>query len=276
MRFHLVILALTASLLLPVAAVAADEPDVNCRAFRTGAGISCGGSETIVVPGRSAPERPQASRRAPRQTSSQQADSNKEAYPQLVTRPDGSQCQRTGYRDPTNQVGAQIGRDAADAFAAGVPRCPAQPAPAAQETDPAVFAVRFWRDVPLPQPRPSIAPGWAITGKYAYLETHGERSHTYTSDTPLGPLVLDARGRYYVDWGDGTKDGPYDFEGRPWPEGRITHTYIDVGFYDVVVTEEWSSTWHIGAAQGELSGLHTEGRIPQFRVEQLQVVVTAD
>jgi hypothetical protein len=143
----------------------------------------------------------------------------------------------------------------------------------AQSVDPVVFAIQAWQDVPLPKPSPSIAPGWAITGKYAYLETRGERRHTYSSDTPLGPLALEATGRYYVDWGDGTKDGPYSIEGRPWPDGEITHTYIDVGTYDVVVTEDWTSTWRIGDASGQIGGLRTEGRIPGFRVEQIQAVV---
>ena len=141
------------------------------------------------------------------------------------------------------------------------------------ELDPVVIAIRAWQDIPLPKPNPHIAPGWAITGKYAYLETRGERQHTYTTDTPLGPLTLEATGRYYVDWGDGTTDGPYSVEGRPWPDGEITHTYIDVGTYDVVVTQEWSSTWSIGPFGGTLGGLRTEGTIPDFRVEQIQVVV---
>ena len=142
-----------------------------------------------------------------------------------------------------------------------------------ESLDPTLIAIRAWQDIPLPAPTPHIAPGWAITGKYAYLETNGARSHTYTTDTPLGPLTLEASGRYYVDWGDGTTDGPYTVEGRPWPEGEITHTYIDVGRYDVVVTEEWSATWSLGGTGGELGGMRTQGRIPGFRVEQIQVVV---
>ncbi len=149
--------------------------------------------------------------------------------------------------------------------------CPGQPATA---IDPVVYAVQFWQDIPLPTPAPSIAPGWAITGKYAYLETHGQRQHTFTRDTPFGPLVLMATGEYLVDWGDGEQTGPYDIEGGPWPDGQITHTYINVGTYDVVVTEQWSATWRLGGETGTLTGLSTEGRIEDFRVEQVQAVVS--
>jgi len=156
-------------------------------------------------------------------------------------------------------------------MAAQFPPCPGV---AGGAIDPVVYAISFWQDIPLPKPGPFIAPGWAITGKYAYLETHGERQHTYTRETPFGPLVLTATGRYSVDWGDGTQTGPYDFEGGPWPDGEITHTYIDVGIYDVVVTEQWSATWRLGGESGTLSGLQTEGRIEDLRVEQVQAVVS--
>ncbi len=155
-------------------------------------------------------------------------------------------------------------------MSADYPLCPSN---GAEAVDPVVIAIRAWQHIPLPKPRPHIAPGWAITGKPAYLETQGELRHTYTTDTPLGPLTLEARGRYYVDWGDGTRDGPYTVEGRPWPDGEITHRYIHVGRYDVVVTEEWTADWRVAGFGGQLGGMQTEGRIPDLRVEQIQVVV---
>ena len=137
---------------------------------------------------------------------------------------------------------------------------------------PAEYAARYWRDVPLPKPGPRIAPGRAITGMLAFLETHGETTHTYNQGTPIGPLAITATGRYYVDWGDGTTTGPHDFEGKAWPDGRITHQYIDVGTYDVVVTERWTATWRLGPASGVLSELRTTGRIDDFPVQQIQAV----
>lgn len=155
-----------------------------------------------------------------------------------------------------------------------LPACPAtqgggggQPPPS-----PAELALEFWHEVPLPQPQPSIAPGRAITGKPAFLETRGERRAVFTRDTPNGPLSIEATGVYYVDWGDGTTGGPYPFEGGPWPDGKITHEYIDVGSYDVVVTERWSATWRLGGESGTLEELRTSGTIDDFPVEQVQAV----
>jgi hypothetical protein len=130
-----------------------------------------------------------------------------------------------------------------------------------------------FRDVPLPWPQPHIQPGRAITGKFAFLETRGQTSHIFNlEDTPFGPLRIVATGKYYVDWGDGTTTGPHSQEGAPWPDGRITHEYLRVGKYDVVVTERWTATWHFGAESGTLTELRTTGRIEDFPVEQIQAV----
>jgi len=138
---------------------------------------------------------------------------------------------------------------------------------------PSVAAASFWQHVPLPTPQPSIAPGWAITGRNAFLETHGELHHVFRSDTPFGPLVVDAVGTYVVDWGDGETSWPYSVEGGPWPDGQISHVYINIGTYDVVVTERWTAVWHFGPNAGTLGELRTRGRIPGFPVRQIQAVV---
>lgn len=136
------------------------------------------------------------------------------------------------------------------------------------------YAVRYWQNIPLPRPEPRIAPGRAITGMFAYLETRGSTSHTYTEpDTPFGPLTIVATGRYFVDWGDGTTTGPHSAEGGPWPDGQITHEYINIGDYDVVVTERWTATWSFGSESGTLDELRTVGRINDFPVQQIQAVV---
>ena len=139
---------------------------------------------------------------------------------------------------------------------------------------PETVAVRYWQDVPLPTPEPHIAPGRAITGMLAYLETRGTTSHTFTEpNTPFGPLTITATGAYYVDWGDGTNTGPHSQEGGPWPDGTITHEYIHIGTYDVVVTERWTATWSFGSQSGTLDELRTVGRIDDFPVQQIQAVV---
>lgn len=150
------------------------------------------------------------------------------------------------------------------------PRAPGEPAPVETRS---MVAARYWERVPLPKPQPSIAPGRAITGKLAYLETRGETGHTYTNDTVFGPLVIVAKGSYVIDWGDGETSGPHSFEGTPWPDGRITHDYLHVGNYDIVVTERWTATWSLGGEAGVLRTLQTTGRIDGFPVEQIQAVV---
>jgi hypothetical protein len=143
-----------------------------------------------------------------------------------------------------------------------------------QAETPTGLATRYWNEIPLPRPEPYIAPGRAITGLLAYLETRGTTSHTYTDpNTPFGPLTIVATGKYYVDWGDGTRTGPHSREGGPWPDGRITHEYINIGDYDVVVTERWTATWSFGAESGVLDELRTVGRIEDFPVQQIQAVV---
>ncbi|MCU4184239.1 hypothetical protein K6U06_07690, partial [Acidiferrimicrobium sp. IK] len=47
--------------------------------------------------------------------------------------------------------------------------CPTTPIPPALATNPAVLATQFWQTIPLPTPKPTLPPGYAITGKPAYL-----------------------------------------------------------------------------------------------------------
>jgi len=138
-----------------------------------------------------------------------------------------------------------------------------------------MVAARYWEQVTLPRPRPAIAPGRAITGKLAYLETRGEVARTYSSVDPVfGPLQITATGSYTVAWGDGDRTGPHRHEGQPWPAGQITHNYLNVGSYDIVVTERWTATWSLGGESGVLRTLQTTGRIDDFPVEQIQAVIT--
>ena len=127
-------------------------------------------------------------------------------------------------------------------------------------------------------PHPSIPPGYAITGKLAYLVTDGTLTPAhYQRATPLGPLTITARGSYFVDWGDGTLptwSGPYRQEGGPYPGGQVFHTYDFTGTVNVTVREVWTATWALGPAHGALSALHTTGTVPGFPVRQLQAVIT--
>lgn len=188
---------------------------------------------------------------------------------------DGEQCVATEYRrhDTREQAEAaqraedqRIDRNAYYYF----PPCPEQDAP--PQDSAASLAREFWGTVPLPKPGPRIAPGWAVTGRKAYLETGSAPTAQFTRDTPRGQLVIDATGPYYVDWGDGTTGGPYTEAGMPWPNGTITHVYERVGTYNVVVSQRWSAQWRLGGESGRLGGLRTEGRIDNFPAEELQAV----
>ncbi len=53
----------------------------------------------------------------------------------------------------------------------------------------------------------------------------------------------------------------------------VTHEYLNVGAYDVIVTERWTATWSFGAESGTLDELRTVGRIDDFPVQQIQAVV---
>lgn len=210
-------------------------------------------------------------------------------YNRLSTGPDGKPCATTGYVeegvaplderllvDPNPRefnmpiYGSEFAILETYPPCPETPRAPGEPAPV--ETR-AMVAARYWERVPLPKPQPAIAPGRAITGKLAYLETRGEITRTYTNDTVFGPLEIVARGSYNVDWGDGETSGPHAFEGRPWPDGAITHDYLRIGSYDVVVTEKWTANWRLGGESGVLRTLQTTGRIDDFPVEQIQAVI---
>ncbi|HWE54488.1 MAG TPA: hypothetical protein VG435_03205 [Acidimicrobiales bacterium] len=158
-----------------------------------------------------------------------------------------------------------------------LPGVAANPAPAKPVATPRTYAVQFWQTIPLPAPKPSIPPGYALAGKTAYLVTHGQtRPAATTENTPLGPLTVSATGSYEVDWGDGSAPrwtGPYAAEGEPYPNGQITHTFDDAGTFTVTVQETWTATWTLAGQTGVLTGLHTTGTIPGFQVQQAQAVI---
>ena len=152
--------------------------------------------------------------------------------------------------------------------------CPGVTPPPGRAAQPsaASLAQTFWGEIPLPGPEPRIAPGYALCGKRAFLETGGSLSEPFTRETPLGTLTLETKGAFTVDWGDGTTDGPFDFAGEPWPNGRISHVYQYKGTVTVRVTEAWTATWRLGGQSGDLSSLRTDATIENFEIRELQAV----
>lgn len=151
---------------------------------------------------------------------------------------------------------------------ASLPGCPGRLAPVE-------VAFAFVREIVPPGPDPWIAPGYALTGKPAFLETRAPTSTDRRYDTPLGPLDVTLRASTFgVDWGDNTAQGrgPFSAPGRPWPDGTARHTYTDVGRYDVVVTLAWDADWRLAGASGTVDGLTSVARLDDFEARQLQAV----
>jgi hypothetical protein len=153
--------------------------------------------------------------------------------------------------------------------------CPAAADVPQAVLNPATLAQSFWQTIPLPVARPTVPPGWAITGKPAYLVTGGAtRPAAFTEATPLGELSVQATGRYWVNWGQGGGwSGPYAGEGRAWPNGTISYVYDNVGSVTITVRETWTATWSLGGAAGTLGGLQTTATIPAFPIRQVQPVL---
>jgi len=127
-----------------------------------------------------------------------------------------------------------------------------------------------------PAPKPRIAPGWAITGLPAYLESGGRRAQDFPFDTVLGPLRISAAFSHLtVDWGDGS--GPQRYPagdlGGPYPDGGIRWVYTDVGVVDVTVVQHWTVTWSVGGESGTFEDVTSQASIPAFEVEQVQAVL---
>lgn len=153
------------------------------------------------------------------------------------------------------------------------PGAPPLPAP-----DPAVLALElarsFWYETSLPHPKARIAPGWAITGKRAYLEVDMPLDRRFEHDTPMGPLVVRSSARITVDWGDGARTRAVRSQGGPWPGGDLTHTWTDAGAVDVVVRAGWTAQWTLGPYAGSLQRLSTSAVIDDFPVREVQAVRT--
>lgn len=158
----------------------------------------------------------------------------------------------------------------------GYGACPAVPgAPAVVLPSPETVALAFWRQADLPAPAPYVAPGYAVTGMRAYLESRAQAEAAFVYETVLGPLTIDARsGGLWVDWGDGAGwEGPHQSLGGPWPDGDISHLYGDKGEVTITVTQEWTATWAVGGASGTLGGMSTTGAIEQFHIGEIEAVL---
>lgn len=202
-------------------------------------------------------------------------------YKRISVDVDGSPCIETRYVPRGTPARPNFGlpdTEQAPGSVSGLyetaPPCPHEASAESNSAlTPQEVALSHWARIPLPRPHPKIAPGRAITGKLAYLETGGKTGHTYRADTVFGLLEINASGTHFVDWGDGEQTGPYSTDGTTWPTGTITHEYMNVGSYDVIVTTRWTATWRLAENRGPLPPNETRGRIEDFPVQQIQAVV---
>ena len=256
---------LVANVLLPAAIAGADDQG-SCFRGRFVSTITCGGGYVVGQPGYS------DSSPAPKPSRGAASNAPPVILVQYVANGPNGPCIALGPLNPNSNATVT-----AWLATLNLPPCPAAPAPGAR-IDPQVLAESFWKTIPLPVPKPQIPPGYAITGMPAYLVTNSTVSPApYVFATPLGQLRIQATGAYLVDWGDARAPGwtgPYPFEGQPWPNGRISHTYDDVGTVTIVVRETWTATWQLGTATGTLGALATTATIGNYPIHQEQAVIT--
>lgn len=259
---RLIVSFLLTTVLVPLSTAAADQG--SCFRGRFGSTITCGGGFVVGQPG-FADSKPAPAPAAP-------SNAPRPILVQFVANGPTGPCIALGPPSPNANATVTTW------FATlNLPPCRATPvAPA--PIDPQLLAQNFWKTIPLPVPRPAIPPGYAITGMPAYLVTNSTTAPApYVFPTPLGQLRIIATGEYLVDWGDSRSpgwDGPFPFEGQPWPNGRISHAYDDVGSVTVVVRELWSARWVLGGAGGTLGGLATTATIANYPIHQEQAVIT--
>jgi hypothetical protein len=127
---------------------------------------------------------------------------------------------------------------------------------------PTLAANDFVRRFPLPEPRPQIAPGFALTGLPAYLVIDGQVRFTVEEDLAgWGPMQVTLEPvRFVVDWGDGTvqtiTDGRTGAAHDGDPVEQISHTYRwndpDAA---VIVRADWRAEWQVGGFSGTVDGL---------------------
>ena len=125
----------------------------------------------------------------------------------------------------------------------------------------------------MPVPKPSLNPTNPITGLDAYLSLQADLRPGFTHQTPLGPLTVSAVGTPTIRWGDGSvTTGARGDAGAPYPDGTLTHQYIDRCLGTLEVTVAWTASWSLAGDDGSLSGLSTTARLP-LRTEEIQAVI---
>ena len=137
-------------------------------------------------------------------------------YRAIAVDPNGGPCIETRYVPAGTPTRPNFGLPETEQTPGSVsslydtaPPCPPRnPTASGPAETPFSIALGHWARIELPRPEPRIAPGRAITGKTAYLQTGGRTSHIYSSNTVFGVLAIQAVGAHYVDWATVKFRGP--------------------------------------------------------------------
>jgi hypothetical protein len=143
------------------------------------------------------------------------------------------------------------------------------------------FLTDYFRRIDIPQPQPEIsAKNGGICGVEHTIDMHMQPEMVFREQqTDFGPLDFHVYGAITVDWGDGKKN-TYTDGGGPYPYSVIRHAWTHKGFYDITATANWTADFTLGPApdgtvyQGTLEGIVTQGAINDFRVWDIQAVLT--
>jgi hypothetical protein len=98
----------------------------------------------------------------------------------------------------------------------------------------------------MPAPDPEVAPGRAITGLAAFLDSGIDRAQIdpIVVDVLAGTVTIDPQpSSVEVDWGDGNEPQEYEGDARPWPDGDVTHAYETRDVVTVRVLQRWDAHW---------------------------------
>jgi hypothetical protein len=145
------------------------------------------------------------------------------------------------------------------------------------EADVVAWAKDYFRRTALPTPAPEMsAPNGGICGVVHTANLHMPLEVVHEeSSTPFGSMRLHVYGTVHADWGDG-KRSTYRTSGGPYPSA-IAHSWPDRGFYNINFRTDWVATYTLGPYNGftytgVLSGVSTQGSVPNFRVWEAQAM----
>lgn len=136
------------------------------------------------------------------------------------------------------------------------------------------YAIDYFRSLQLPVPAPKMSSPDGVCGAVHSLDLQIPSQVLYKDpDTAFGPLVVQVRAVFEIDWGDGIKES-HSSSGAPFPNSSLLHSWTTVGTYEITAVARWSATWSFGDVSGVLEGPITASSIDAWQVHQIQAVIT--